>query len=131
MVVIPALENVDYCPVKAIQRYIKYRSKRVRTKVDLPLFMTENIWKTGRSKPSPESPGFYTQNRFRKDVNIAVAELIKFYPTFSSVAQWLVIHSLRSGKNNSFYQLLNIFTFSFSLKESQLKFNAFKPFLPR
>ena len=98
MAVIPALENADYCPVRAIQKYIKHRSKRVRAKVDLPLFMTEGIWLKGRSKPSPESPGFYTQNRFRKDVNTAVAELVKFYPTFSSVAQWLVIHSLRSGK---------------------------------
>ena len=97
MVAIPALANCNYCPVKAIQAYMKLRNKRVKSKITLPLFMTENLGVSGKSKPDKTSPGFYTNSRFRKDVNTAVEELVKHHPRMAEVCRWLVLHSLRSG----------------------------------
>ena len=59
--------------------------------------MTENLWVAGRMKPDKSTPGFYTNSRFRKDVNTAVDEIVKYYPQMAEVCRWLVLHSFRSG----------------------------------
>ena len=114
MVVVPALGDVPHCPVRALLRYLQHRAKRVKTSVNLPLFMTEHLWTAGSVKPNKASPGFYTASKFRKDVEFAVADLVKYYPDLTNVYKWLVIHSLRSGKIEIFVHLFLLITMTSS-----------------
>lgn len=95
LVVIPALKT-SYCPVKALNSYINIRQKLTGTK-HLPLFLVNNLWGKSSSKPVRDSPGVYTQQRFRKDVQAAIKELVKDHPELSEVTAHLKSHSLRAG----------------------------------
>ena len=97
MVVVVAQGNKKTCPVRALQRYLILRTARVSSNTSLPVFMTEFLHVAGSSAPCRQSPGFYTQSRYRKDVETAVKQLTESRPNLKPVFKWLVVHSLRSG----------------------------------
>ena len=105
--VIPAIRKKAYCPVRALKKYIKLRKTRT-SDMELPLFLTEFLWRKGSYKPDKTQPGVLTHARFRKDTNAVVKQIIIAYPNLEKEFLYLVTHSLRAGISTELQQDISL-----------------------
>ena len=100
MVVVPRLKGKPYCPVKALLQYLPLRNSRFQDNNisnRMPLFMAQYLWKAGAARPDFSQPGFYTKQRFAKDTDEAIKELVADMPQVAALTASLRTHSLRAG----------------------------------
>ena len=111
MVVIPRLHGKRYCPVRCLIKYIKLRNQRIANKEvsdNLPLLLTEHLWRKGSSRADKNQVGFYTKSRFSKDVSAAIKLLAAHVPSVVGVMASLKSHSLRSGIPTALQKFKNL-----------------------